>query len=151
MRWLVAASLFFYGWWSPEFVLLLAGSISVNYVFGQQILRLALAGRQGTARRWLIAGIGVDLALLGWFKYANFLLQNLAAAAGWRAPELDIFLPLAISFFTFQQIIFLVESYRARRAATDMLHYTAFVSLLPASDRRSHPASAADHAATAGG
>ena len=64
LRWLVAASLFFYGWWNPKFVLLLAGSILVNYVLAEQIRRRA-------SRAWLITGIAANLALLGWFKYAN--------------------------------------------------------------------------------
>src|SRR3954469_13146561 len=65
LLWLVAASLFFYGWWDPRFVLLLAGSILVNYAFARQI-------RRRGSRAWLIAGIAGNLALLGWFKYANF-------------------------------------------------------------------------------
>ena len=105
--WLVAASLFFYGWWNPKFVCLLVGSILANYGFGQQILRRARCGRPRAARRWLTAGVAANLALLGWFKYANFLVQG---ALRLHTPELDIFLPLAISFFTFQQIMFLVES-----------------------------------------
>ena len=62
--WLVAASLFFYGWWNPKFVLLLAGSILVNYALAEQIHRRA-------SRVWLITGIAANLALLGWFKYPN--------------------------------------------------------------------------------
>ena len=76
LGWLVAASLFFYGWWNPTFVLLLAGSIIANYAFAQHILHLVLSGRQPVARRWLIAGVSFDLALLGWFKYANFLTRQ---------------------------------------------------------------------------
>src|SRR6185295_8283793 len=120
MRWLVAASLFFYGWWNAKFVLLLAGSIAVNYAIGQPILRLVLVGRRNAARRWLIAGISLNLALLAWFKYTNFLLDTFAGATGLDTPTLDIFLPLAISFFTFQQIMFLVESFRAERGDTGL-------------------------------
>jgi alginate O-acetyltransferase complex protein AlgI len=123
--------LFFYGWWNPKFILLLAGSIIANYAFGQYILRLAQTGRQRAARRWLIVGVSFDLALLGWFKYANFLIQSAAGATGWRTPELDIFLPLAISFFTFQQIMFLVESHRGERANTGLLPYAAFIAFFP--------------------
>src|ERR1700728_1736109 len=94
LAWLLAASLFFYGWWNPPFVLLLLCSIAANYALGQRILRLARAARRSPARRWLIAGIAGNLALLGWFKYADFLLH--VAAPG--APSLGIFLPLAISF-----------------------------------------------------
>ena len=86
--WLVAASLFFYGWWNARFVLLLIGSIAVNYAFGQRILHLAQAGRQRAARRWLIAGVCFNLMLLGWFKYANFVLHNVAGAVGLHAGSL---------------------------------------------------------------
>jgi alginate O-acetyltransferase complex protein AlgI len=94
LRWIVAASLFFYGWWNPKFVLLLAGSILGNYWFGQRIHRRG-------SRRWLIAGTAANLAVLGWFKYANFMIHDVLRL---DTPELRIFLPLAISFFTFQQI-----------------------------------------------
>ena len=95
LRWLVATSLFFYGWWNPKFVLLLAGSILGNYALGGLIYRRR-------SRAWLIAGVAANLALLGWFKYANFFIHDVLRL---HAPELDIFLPLAISFFTFQQIM----------------------------------------------
>jgi alginate O-acetyltransferase complex protein AlgI len=103
MRWLLAAGLFFYGWWNAKFVLLLAGSIIANYWCGLRILRLARAGDRSGARRWLIFGVCLNLSLLGWFKYAGFAFHTVAAVTGLHAPELDLFLPLAISFFTFQQ------------------------------------------------
>jgi alginate O-acetyltransferase complex protein AlgI len=127
LAWLLAASLFFYGWWNPPFVLLLLCSIAANYALGQRILRLARAERRTPARRWLIAGIAGNLALLGWFKYADFLLH--VAAPG--APSLGIFLPLAISFFTFQQIMFLVDSARQDRADAGLLTYATFVAFFP--------------------
>ncbi len=131
LLWLIAASLFFYGWWNPKFVLLLAGSILANYAFSQHILHLILAARQPQARRWLIAGVTFNLALLGWFKYANFLLSSVTLATGLHTPELHIFLPLAISFFTFQQIMFLVESYYAEHPEAGLLPYAAFIAFFP--------------------
>jgi alginate O-acetyltransferase complex protein AlgI len=127
VAWLLAASLFFYGWWNPRFVLLLVGSIAANYALGQHILRLARTERRAATRRWLIAGIAGNLALLCWFKYADFLLH--IAAPG--AAPLGIFLPLAISFFTFQQIMFLVDSARQERTDTDPLTYATFVAFFP--------------------
>jgi len=128
LRWLVAASLFFYGWWNPKFVLLLAGSILANYGCGQQILSLTREGRQLAARRWLIGGVAANLALLGWFKYANFMIQGVLQL---HTPELEIFLPLAISFFTFQQIMFLTESRNGSRVDAGLLPYAAFVAFFP--------------------
>jgi alginate O-acetyltransferase complex protein AlgI len=125
--WLVVASLGFYAWWNPPFVLLLAGSIGGNYAFGQRILRLAQADRARAARRWLIGGIVADLALLGWFKYADFALHIVLP----DAPALHRFLPLAISFFTFQQIMFLADSARRERPDTGWLPYAAFVGFFP--------------------
>src|ERR1700722_3355271 len=68
--WLLAADLAFYGWGDPLFGALLVGSVGVNYVLGRQILLLARAGRPDSTRHWLIGGVGFNLALLGWFKYA---------------------------------------------------------------------------------
>ena len=127
MAWLLAASLFFYGWWNPPFVLLLLGSIGANYAVGRRILRLARVDRSTAARRWLIGGIAGNLGLLGWFKYADFLVQ----IANPGAAPLGIFLPLAISFFTFQQIMFLVDSARQERADADLLTYATFVAFFP--------------------
>ena len=128
---LAGASLFFYGWWNPPFVLLLAGSIGANYGLGQAILHARLAGRTRQARLILIAGLALDLGLLGWFKYAHFLAASLAALAGWPAPHWHIFLPLAISFFTFQQVMFLVDSFRADRADAGLLAYANFIAFFP--------------------
>jgi alginate O-acetyltransferase complex protein AlgI len=120
--WLVAASLVFYGWWNPWHVPLLAGSILANH---------AITGRikaSRTPRRWLVSGLALNLGLLGWFKYADFLLH---AARPDAAPP-GIVLPLAISFFTFQQIMFLVDAARNPSAPRQrLLPYAAFVTFFP--------------------
>jgi D-alanyl-lipoteichoic acid acyltransferase DltB (MBOAT superfamily) len=127
LRWLVAASLAFYAWWNPPFVALLAGSIAGNYAVGRRILSLAQAGFVQAARRWMVAGVTADLLLLGWFKYADFLLHTVVPGA----PALYVFLPLAISFFTFQQIMFLVDSSRGDCPDTGFLTYAAFIAFFP--------------------
>jgi alginate O-acetyltransferase complex protein AlgI len=119
--WLVCTSLFFYGWWNPKFVLLLVGSIGGNYAFGEVI-------RRRRSRAWLIGGIAANLVLLGWFKYANFLIRDVMRL---HTAELDVFLPLAISFFTFQQIMYLVENYRDERVDGGLLPYAAFIAFFP--------------------
>lgn len=126
LRWLLAASFFFYGWWNPPFMLLLAASISANFGLGQYLFRPHLVRHR--ARGVLIAGIGGNLALLGWFKYAGFLA---GIAWGQAAPHWDIVLPLAISFFTFQQIMFLVDSFHRDRAPTGFVPYATFVAFFP--------------------
>ncbi|HTW69144.1 MAG TPA: MBOAT family O-acyltransferase [Acetobacteraceae bacterium] len=127
LAWLLLASLFFYGWWNPPFVLLLLGSIGGNYVLGQHLLRLSRAGRRRAARAWLSGGIAANLTLLAVFKYADFLLHIVAP----DAPPLGISLPLAISFFTFQQIMFLADSARQDRSDTGSLTYATFVAFFP--------------------
>ncbi len=127
LRGLLAASLFFYGWWKPPLVLLLVGSILTNYAVSCRLRDLARRDDPGRRRAWLIAGIAFNLCLLGWFKYADFLLHSVAP----QATGLRIFLPLAISFFTFQQIMFLVGRARGECADCDLLHYAAFVAFFP--------------------
>lgn len=120
LRWLVAASLFFYGWWNPGHLPLLAGSILANHVLGWKLRHTH------HPRRWLTLGVILNLLLLGWFKYADFLLRIVLP----DAPGLGITLPLAISFFTFQQIMFLVDTSR-RPHKTGLLPYAAFVTFFP--------------------
>ncbi len=131
LAWIIAASLVFYGWWDPHFVVLLAGSIALNYWIGQHILALARAGRDRAARHWLVLGVVLDLGMLGWFKYAGFLAGAGAALAGLHAPTLQVALPLAISFFTFQQIMFLADSARGHRPDAGFLPYATFVAFFP--------------------
>ena len=131
LAWVAAASLVFYGWWDARFVVLLGASVGVNYLLGQGILGFATAGRIRLARRGLTAGIAFNLGLLGWFKYAGWLAQTGALALGLPSPALEIALPLAISFFTFQQIMFLVDSARGERPDTGFLSYAAFVAFFP--------------------
>ena len=129
LAWLLAADLVFYGWWNPRYVPLLAGlgrrSTSSS---ASASCRLAQAGRHDAAARLADRRRRRSTSrLLGWFKYADFLLH--LAAPG--APSLGIVLPLAISFFTFQQIMFLVDSARGSRPATGALPYAAFVCFFP--------------------
>ena len=119
LHWLIAASLVFYGWWNPAHVPLLIGSILANHAIGRRIHRSA------SPRRWLVAGVAGNLVLLGWFKYADFLLGMVAP----EQPPLGIVLPLAISFFTFQQIVFLVDCQDT--TPPRLLHYAAFVAFFP--------------------
>ena len=128
LGWLVACSLFFYGWWNPAYLALLIGSIALNFALGSQLARRA--GLPGN-RALLIGGITVNLALIGYYKYAGFLVFNLNAAAGTSFDAGQILLPLAISFFTFQQITYLVDSYAGRTREYDWLGYALFVTFFP--------------------
>ncbi len=127
--WLVAASLFFYGWWNPRYLALILASVAVNYAVG---LALAARAERGAPRGGLLAlGVAVNLGALAYFKYANFFVDTLAALGVWELRLQTIVLPLAISFFTFQQIAYLVDAWREGRAERDLLHYTLFVTFFP--------------------
>jgi alginate O-acetyltransferase complex protein AlgI len=96
----VASSLFFYVWWNPQHLPLLIGSVGLNHTIACKLWYT------NSPPAWLAAGITLNLAILGWFKYADFLLHAVVP----DAPAPDITLPLAISFFTFQQIMFPVDT-----------------------------------------
>lgn len=129
LAWLVLASLGFYGWWNPRYLWLIALSVGVNYAAG----RLLTQHREHAARRRLLLTLGVafNLALLGYYKYANFFVDSLNAAAGTRFNLERIFLPLAISFFTFQQIAFIVDASRGKTGPYSFLEYCFLVTFFP--------------------
>ena len=129
LGWLVAASLFFYAWWNPIYLGLLMASLVVNFGLGRLLTPTATGQRR---RRWLLGvGISLNLGLLGWFKYANFFVAtvNQAAGAGWTLES--ILLPLGISFYTFQKIAYLADSYRGEVYEHRFLHYCLFVTFFP--------------------
>jgi alginate O-acetyltransferase complex protein AlgI len=124
LSWLVGASFFFYGWWNPAYVSLLLGSILFNYAVG---ISLSENRRKGT----LIVGVAANLGLLIYFKYTNFFVDNINALIGSDIVFDQIILPLAISFFTFQQITYLVDSYSGEAEEHSFLHYCVFVTFFP--------------------
>jgi len=127
IAWLVGASLFFYGWWNPAYLGLILGSMLFNYALGVAIV--SQANKQ--AKLLLVSGIAANLGLLGYFKYANFFVDNLNALVGNSFTLEAIVLPLAISFFTFQQITYLVDAYRGEAREYHFLHYALFVTFFP--------------------
>jgi D-alanyl-lipoteichoic acid acyltransferase DltB (MBOAT superfamily) len=128
LAWLLFASLFFYAWWNPRNLPIIVVSICFNYVAATYLIdRTSPAGR----KIFLALGVAVNLALLGYFKYANFFAENLGALAGIDVHLRTIVLPIAISFFTFQQIVFLVEAYHGRAKDYDFLHYSLLVTFFP--------------------
>lgn len=123
--WLVLASLFFYAFWNPIYLPLLIASVLVNFFIGKR-----LGARPGHSRAFLVAGIVFNLGLLGWFKYADFFISNINYFGG-HLQSLSLVLPLAISFFTFQQIAYLVDSYQGKTREYDFLNYSLFVTFFP--------------------
>ncbi len=103
--WVTLASLFFYGWWNPNYLILIIFSMVFNYTVG-----LKLRGSAGTSKGLFIFGVLVNLALIAYFKYANFFVDSINAVSGAGLALDTIILPLAISFFTFQQIAYLADA-----------------------------------------
>lgn len=128
--WLVLASLFYYGWWNPTYLVLIISSMVINFAIGRGIGRLSRA-RMGIRRIWLTGGIIFNLALLGYYKYANFFVDTLGSAVGQDYSIETIILPLAISFFTFQQIAYLVDAYEGSASEYSFTHYALFVTFFP--------------------
>lgn len=126
---LTVASLFFYGWWKPVYLILLGLSILTNYYTALAIARPDIKHSQ---RRLLLTfGVTFNLGLIAYFKYKNFFVDNLNAALGLDFANVPIILPLAISFFTFQQVAYLVDVYRDRKAEHDFLKYALFIAYFP--------------------
>lgn len=122
---LVGSSLVFYGAWKPVYLLLFAASIAANYGLGRLM--------EDPRRRQFIGSVGValNLAALGYFKYANFLIENVEALTGASLPLSSVVLPIGISFFTFQQIAYLVDVMRGAPVERDLVSYALFVSFFP--------------------
>lgn len=124
LAWLTAMSFVFYGWWNVWSVPLLAGSIVFNFYVGRYLAKTP-------SKAVFLAGVGANVALLGFFKYTGFVGTTVSDLLGlnWAVPE--IVLPLAISFFTFQQIAFLADSYDGVAEEPKLLNYSLFITFFP--------------------
>jgi alginate O-acetyltransferase complex protein AlgI len=126
--WLVVASFVFYAYWLPAYTVLLALSIVFNYLLGT---RLSAASNPRARKNLLICVIAVDLLVLGYFKYANFFLDTVTALAGRPLGNLNVILPIGISFFTFTQIAYIADVYAGKVKERKPLHYALFVTYFP--------------------
>src|SRR6201996_2382869 len=126
---LLLASYAFYAWWRADFLLLLAGSTLVNYALGREIeqRRRRLKDRRG----FLIAGLVFNLGLIAAFKYGTLFVSTANDVLGIGLPVPHWFLPLAISFFTFEQISYLVDADAGKTASYTLLDYALFVAYFP--------------------
>jgi len=122
--WLVISSLFFYGWWNWSYLLLISISVSCNYGMG-------VALSKNRSPLILGSGIALNLLALGYYKYTNFILETVGTLTESSSLALDIALPLAISFFTFQQIAYLVDVYQGKTSEMHFLKYGLFVCFFP--------------------
>jgi alginate O-acetyltransferase complex protein AlgI len=127
----LAFSLIFYGWHRPEYLLLVLVSVAVNYALCEQMNRQAIKTRPSLRRVVMILVVLFNLALLGYFKYAGFFLHEVERLSGWTTSFEQMALPLAISFFTFQQIGYAVDIYTGRAHKVGFLKYFLFVLFFP--------------------
>lgn len=130
---LLFASLLFYTYWNPPFVILLMASIGGNFVLQRTIYSYMQKGIlfRHTSRYVMYAGVVLNLLFIAYFKYKNFILYNVDILLGQEASYHTLFLPLGISFFTFQQIACLVDTYKGKIGKTSFVDYTLFVSFFP--------------------
>ena len=127
---LVFASLFFYSWWNISYLPLILVSMLFNYVIGNSLSKKEYK-KSFNKKSILTFGIIANLSLLGYFKYADFFIENFNLLTNSNYNLLHLLLPLAISFFTFQQIAYLVDSYRNETKEYDFLNYALFVTFFP--------------------
>ncbi len=125
MHILLFYSLVFYGWWHPPHLVLIIASIVANYFFG---IRISTSRRTKT---WLFVSILANICLIGWFKYAGFIAYNVESWFGLEFGLPAILLPIGISFFTFQQIAYVVDVSKGYQAETSFFRYALFVSFFP--------------------
>jgi len=131
---LLVASWIFYGWWDTRFVLLLIASGMLNW--GTARLILAADARPGLRKALLALGIGLNLAILGFFKYYGFFmvqLEHILHLVGWERdlPIMQVVLPVGISFFTFQGMSYVIDIYRRQTAPATLLDMTLLMSFFP--------------------
>ena len=123
---LLAASLFFYGWGEPKFLLFMVFSIAQGYVFAR------LIGRGRRKKLFLTLSLVLSFALLGYCKYADFFIENFNAVTGLSLPLLKIALPIGISFYTFQIASYEIDVYRGDVAAQhNFIDFAAYVAMFP--------------------
>lgn len=129
--WLVLASFYFYAAGSPDFFPFFLGSVIGNYVVGNTLGKLQGAEHRIERGLLLTAGVLANVGLLGYYKYTDFFIENVNFVAGTHIPLQHIILPIGISFFTFQLIAFLVDSFRGETESYDVLDYLLFITFFP--------------------
>ncbi|WP_417493722.1 MBOAT family O-acyltransferase [Maricaulis sp.] len=126
---IIVFSLAFYGWWKVEYLAIISASILFNYAIHRAILRRRESGSHRLAL--VVLGIAGNLLALGYYKYCNFFIESLDFMFGFDFRTFNIILPLAISFFTFQQIAFLCDTYSGKAGQSRFVDYVIFVCFFP--------------------
>ncbi len=127
---LLLASLVFYGWGEPRYLVLMLASVAQGYVFGRLIERHT--ERLRLKRLWLVFSAVLSLGMLSYFKYADFFIANFNAVTGMSLPLLRIALPIGISFYTFQILSYVIDVYRGDAAAQhNVIDLAAYIAMFP--------------------
>ena len=126
--WLLFASLFFYAWWKPIYLILIVTSMTLNYFAGQ---KLNYIENPKTRKAFYIFCLMANLSVLIYYKYTNFLVDNINLLLPHEIFIDKIALPLAISFFTFQKFAYITDSYRGETKGYNFLDFTLFVTFFP--------------------
>ena len=129
--WLALMSVLFYGYWSPRYIALLLVSIAANFLVGQLLLRCHPGASRFKGAHVLTVAVAGNLTALAYFKYANFFVDSLRVATGFDLQIANVVLPIGVSFFTFTQIAFLVDTYQGKVREARFLHYLLFVTYFP--------------------
>jgi D-alanyl-lipoteichoic acid acyltransferase DltB (MBOAT superfamily) len=127
---LVAASFLFYAWWSVQYLFLLLGLMGTDLAVARRITRWR-DRRPRRAKAYLVLGVAVNLGALGYYKYANFFVDNVNGLLGLDLFLHTIVLPIGISFFTFQKVAFLIDLYQHKVDRFHPLDYALFVTFFP--------------------
>ena len=131
LGWLSAASLFFYGYWNMSYLPLLIFSVLMNYAFAGLIISARDKGLVLRNKVLFFLSLTANISLLGWYKYADFLIRNINLAFSADYPLLHIILPLGISFFTITQLLYLYDCYHGTTREHSFLRYVLFVTFFP--------------------
>lgn len=129
---LFLSSILFYAWGEPVYILLMCFTITVDYVFGLIIDRQISAGKKKSAKVSLAAAVVINLALLGFFKYANFTINTVNSLTGAGIAAIKLALPIGISFYTFQSLSYVIDVYRGdTKVQKNILDFGTYVTLFP--------------------
>lgn len=125
---LLGMSLWFYGFFEWRYLLIMGASITVNYLMNRIMTR---SEKQPVRRAAFIFGMALNIGLLGWFKYTDFFISNINALFGTDIRLLRLVLPLGISFYTFQQLSYMIDSWHRKVPDYGFLDYALFVAFFP--------------------
>ena len=132
---LLIASLIFYAWGEPVYIILMLISIAFNFVIGKDIDQSKRLNMKQKAKTLFICAIVFNIGVLGFFKYSNFLIENIAGITGLGLRPLNLALPVGISFYTFQIMSYIIDLYNGNiRAQRRLLNFALYVSLFPCNE-----------------